>query len=333
MGAEVSEKQDQFTQNSLAPLFAVRVLRYDKSCAGTGFQNTEPLRNHCGTMIGSASDMSILDTATTVMRFMARHQRDVWMIDLVDHLDMPKSTASRVLKQMTECGLLERDKHSLAYRPSMLLLELSHLVRSASPLINLCAQALERLGARYGHTGYISVLEGNDVVVLRVQSGSLAFRATTYPGSRSIACATSTGRALLARESDHAIRARFACGLPLENALHAGATLGLGHPCTTPDDACRRTHGPATVEALLEEIGVTRVRGYAFAQNEALHGVCSLGCAVADPSSGECLAFCLSLPAGTRDNAALSELGQALLDEARTIGRSLGDPFWVAAER
>ncbi|MDR5758614.1 IclR family transcriptional regulator C-terminal domain-containing protein [Caballeronia sp. LZ035] len=274
--------------------------------------------------------MSILDTATNVMRFMARHQREVWMIDLVDHLDMPKSSASRVLKQMTDCGLLERDKQSLAYRPSMLLLELSHLVRSASPLIVMCAQALETLGARFGHTGYISVLEGNDVVVLRVQPGSLAFRATTHPGHRSASWATSTGRALLARESDQAIRARFASGLRGGNTP---PTAGLANTHAAPEDAYAPARGPATLDALLDEITVTRTRGYALAENEALYGVCSLGCAVADPSSGECLAFCLSLPAGTRDYAALAELGQALLDQAITIGRSLGDPFWVGAER
>jgi DNA-binding IclR family transcriptional regulator len=270
--------------------------------------------------------MSILETATTVLRLMAREQRELSMIDLVDRLDMPKSTASRVLKQMTETGLLERDKKSLAYRPSMLLLELSHLVRSTSSLIDMCAQSLDTLGARFGHTGYVSVLEGNDVVVLRVRPGSLAFRAMTNPGHRSASWATSTGRALLARETDDAIRARFPLGLRPADAADTADTPPI-------DDARAPARGPATLEALMDEIAVTRSRGYALAQNEALYGVCSVGCAVADPSSGECLSFCLSFPAGAEDAAAIAELGDAVREEAGAIGRSLGDPYWSAFAR
>ncbi|QGZ66151.1 IclR family transcriptional regulator [Paraburkholderia acidisoli] len=269
--------------------------------------------------------MSILETATTVLRLMAKEQRELSMIDLVDRLDMPKSSASRVLKQMTETGLLERDKKSLAYRPSMLLLELSHLVRASSSLIDMCAQALETLGARYGHTGYVSVLEGNDVVVLRVRPGSLAFRAMTNPGHRSASWATSTGRALLARETDESIRARFPLGL---RPAHGAAA----DPAQA-DDARSPNRGPATVDALIEEIAATRSRGYALAQNEALYGVCSVGCAIADPSSGECLSFCLSFPSGAEEAATIAELGEAVRAEARTIGRSLGDPYWGAFAR
>lgn len=273
--------------------------------------------------------MSILETATTVLRLMAREQREMSMIDLVDHLGMPKSSASRVLKQMTEAGLLERDKKTLAYRPSILLLELSHLVRSASSLIDMCAQALETLCARYGHTGYVSVLEGNDVVVLRVRPGSQAFRAMTNPGHRSASWATSTGRALLSREADEQIRARFPQGLrPAGAARHTDEAADIDAAQTA--DARAPSRGPATLDALLSEIALTRTRGYALAQNEALYGVCSVGCAVADPSSGECLSFCLSFPAGAQDAAALAELGEALRDQARMIGRALGDPFWNA---
>lgn len=274
--------------------------------------------------------MSILETATSVLRLMAREQREMSMIDLVDQLGMPKSSASRVLKQMSEAGLLERDKKSLAYRPSMLLLELSHLVRSSSALIDMCAQALETLGERFGHTGYVSVLEGNDVVVLRVRPGSLAFRAMTNPGHRSASWATSTGRALLARETDEQIRARFPQGLRPEGAQTVNANaadIGADAPFS---DSRAPARGPATLDALLDEVALTRSRGYALAQNEALYGVCSVGCSIADPSSGECLSFCLSFPAGAQDDGAIVALGEAVREQARTIGRSLGDPYWSA---
>ncbi|GAB3629122.1 Transcriptional regulator KdgR [Pandoraea terrae] len=256
--------------------------------------------------------MSILETATAVLRLMAARQSEVTMSDLVERLNMPKSTASRVLKQMAEEGLLTRNPTTLAYRPSLLLLELSHLVRSSTPLIEMCAQALDALGQEYGHTGYVSVLEGNDVVVLRVRPGSQALRAMTNPGHRSPSWATSTGRSLLARESEAEIRGRFPEGLP--HLTLNGAPIG----------------GPATLDALITELDATRQRRYAVAENEALSGVCSVGCAVADPDSGESLSFCMTFPSATLPRAEIDAIARSVASHAELIGRSVGDAFWTS---
>ncbi|WP_174997246.1 IclR family transcriptional regulator [Pandoraea iniqua] len=256
--------------------------------------------------------MSILETATAVLRLMAARQAEVTMTDLVERLDMPKSTASRVLKQMAEEGLLVRNPTTLAYRPSLLLLELSHLVRASTPLIEMCAQALDELGQEYGHTGYVSVLDSHDVVVLRVRPGSQALRAMTNPGHRLASWATSTGRSLLARETDDQIRARFPDGLP--TLRENGQPIG----------------GPATLDALLKKLQTVRDLRYAVAENEALSGVCSVGCAVADPNSGECLSFCMTFPAAMLPAAEIQAIAQRVASHAELIGRSVGDPFWTS---
>lgn len=255
--------------------------------------------------------MSILETATAVLRLMATRQAEVTMTDLVEQLAMPKSTASRVLKQMAEEGLLARNPTTLAYRPSLLLLELSHLVRASTPLIEMCAQALDALGQEYGHTGYVSLLDGNDIVVLRVRPGSQALRTITNPGHRSPSWATSTGRSLLARETDEQIRARFSAGLPQQH------------------DNGRIIGGPATLDALIAELHAVRDRRYALAENEALSGVCSVGCAVADPDSGERLSFCMTFPAATLPATEIRAIAKRVTAHAELIGRSVGDPFWT----
>ncbi|KWC91763.1 IclR family transcriptional regulator [Burkholderia cepacia] len=251
--------------------------------------------------------MSILETVTAVFRVMTGQQSEVTVTDLVDHLSMPKSSASRVLKQMMEAGLLVRSPVTLAYRPSLLLLELAHVARSATPLVEMCAQALDELGNTYGHTGYISLLDGNDVMVLRVRPGSQSFRAMTSPGHRSPAWATSTGRSLLARESDAQIRERFPEGLKAMSG-----SVG----------------GPQTVEELCNRLDSIRRQGYAIVDNEALAGVCAVGCAVSDPASGECMSFCLSFPSGALSEKEVNRIGMSLSSHASLIGRAFGDPFW-----
>ena len=253
--------------------------------------------------------MSILDSASDVLRLMASKQSELTMTDLVGALDMPKSSASRVLKHMTSVGLLVRNPTSLAYRPSLLLLELSHLVRSTTPLIEMCQQALDVLGREFGQTGYVSLLDGNDVVVLHVRPGTQALRAMTNPGYRSPAWATSTGRSLLARESNADVRQRFS------NGFHIDAPIG----------------GPQTVDQLCDALDLVRAQRYAIAENEAFAGICSVGCAVGDPVSAETLSFCLSFPSGIYSAEQLVHLADSVRSRAALIARAVGDVFWASA--
>jgi DNA-binding IclR family transcriptional regulator len=67
-----------------------------------------------------------------------------------------------------------------------------------------------------------------------------------------------------------------------------------------------------------------------MAQDEALPGVGSISCSVADPGSGETLAFCLSFPAPLDEPGFIDALAQRLVGHARSIGRAAGDAFWSA---
>ncbi|MBY4871099.1 helix-turn-helix domain-containing protein [Burkholderia anthina] len=158
--------------------------------------------------------MSSLENTSAIFQLLTRLRRAVTVSDVVQHLDMPKSSASRVLKQMAEQRLLERNPTTLAYGPALMLLELAHMVRASTPLLSMMDKALSGLCEQTGHTGYISVLDEQEVVVLRVHPGIHPLRFVTFPGQRGPAWAGSTGRALLARETDEFIERRFAAGLP-----------------------------------------------------------------------------------------------------------------------
>ena len=250
--------------------------------------------------------MASLESAGVILRLINSLKRQVTVTDLVDHLSMPKSSASRLLKQMAEEGFLERDAITRAYGPALMVLELSRLVRSTTQLFPLLQQALQGLCSKSGYTGYISVLDGLDVLVLFEQSGSHPLRFMTYPGHRSPAWATSTGRALLALESDDAVRQRFAAGLPQISA-----------------------NAPANVQELIARLDQVRGQRYASALNEALPGVGSVSCAVSDPATRERLAFCLSFPSADADASSIQALAQELMTEAYGIGRLVGDPLWA----
>src|SRR2546428_840419 len=72
--------------------------------------------------------MASLENAGVILRLINSLQRQVTVTDLVEHLAMPKSSASRLLKQMAEEGFLERDAITRAYGPALMVLELSALL-------------------------------------------------------------------------------------------------------------------------------------------------------------------------------------------------------------
>jgi IclR family transcriptional regulator, KDG regulon repressor len=249
--------------------------------------------------------MSILQGTADVLRLISRLQRGVTMSDVVEHLGLPKSTASRMLKQLGEYGFLERDPQTLAYKPGLLLLEVAHLVHRTSSLSAHIEAALAELCQATGHTGYLSVLDGRDVLVLRVVPGTHALRLMTNPGTRSPAWATSTGRALLARLDDAALERDFSTN------LEAGSAAS-----------------PKTFPALLAQIELIRRRHWAVAVDEAVPGVGSVSCAVCDPQTGESAAFCLTFPLGMANAAEIERLAGLLTGQASRIGRTVGDAHW-----
>jgi DNA-binding IclR family transcriptional regulator len=252
--------------------------------------------------------MTVLQTAAQVFRLIADRERDVTVSDISAGLSLPKSSASRLLRQLAECGMLERDPRSKAYRPSLLMLEVAHQVRASAPLVPRMEAALRQLVHETGHTGYISVLDasGAHVTVLRVQNGAHPLRVLTQPGHRLPAFATSTGRALLARLSDDAVRARYAQGI----------------------GAVASQRAPRSVDALLEELRRVREQGWAMAVDEALQGVGSISSSVREPETGDAYAFCLSFPAALAGRSLIDTLTARLVGEARSIGRAAGDSFW-----
>lgn len=221
-------------------------------------------------------------------------------------LGMPKSSASRLLRAMLQEGLLSRMANSPRYKVGNLLFEISQLYRLHSSLIEAVDDTMNAICRETGHTGYISILDGADVLVIRMYQGSHALRVFTPLGQRAPAFATAVGRTLLARLSDESVR-----------ALHAE---GIVAPSP---------NSPRSIDTLLAALNQIRRRGWAEANDEAIPGVGSISVSVADPETGETIAFCISYPAS---NIAAEEKNRiiALLTAAgRRIALRFEDPFFT----
>lgn len=218
--------------------------------------------------------MSILLAAADVLRCFSSARHDVTVTDLVTLLDMPKSNASRLLRAMRDAGLLETVGETKRYRPSVLLHQAGQVYRFSASLIERADAVVARVSAEVGHTGYISVRQGADIIGVTAHPGRNALRVVTAIGDRIAAFASSTGRALLARLSDDEIRRLY--------------PKGFVPPSVT---------APQTLDELLARIASVRAQGYAESQDEAVRGVGAISVAVGDPANGDAVALCISFPA------------------------------------
>jgi DNA-binding IclR family transcriptional regulator len=256
-------------------------------------------------LFAQGAGMTILAGAAEVLRCYGADCTELTVTDLVARLGLPKSNASRLLRSMRDVGLLETVGESKRYRPGLLLVDAARVYRRSSSLIERADAVVARASAASGHTGYVSVRLGLEMVAVTDHQGGNALRVAPAIGLRPAAFACATGRSLLARMPDAAVR-----------HLHAG---GLVPPSP---------NAPQDMDDLLRRLAEVRRRGYAMAHDEANRGVGvgAVAVAVADPETGEAVSLCIAYPAATTDAAERRAIARALLEGAAAIGAITGDP-------
>ncbi|BBG61736.1 MULTISPECIES: IclR family transcriptional regulator [Providencia] len=243
--------------------------------------------------------MSILSSVVDVYRLFLRSGNELTVTTLVNELGMPKSSASRLLKQMAELGLLEKKSNAPIYRPGLLVMEIAHRARGMNHLIDMALEALDSLTKDSGFTSYVSALDEDKVRVVHARIGNSMLQVITQPGTRLPIAGTSTGRALLAR-------------LP----VHERAEL-------------IKLESEEQQASLDERMNIILARGWEFSVNESVAGVASVSSTVYDPSQSTLYALCLSLPASQMTEEVIEQLSQDLCRKASYLGCMVGDPYWL----
>ncbi len=254
--------------------------------------------------------MSTLENAASVLRLFSPDRLELTVTDAARAMGMPKSSVSRLLKAMREAGLLTSVANAPRYRVGNLLFELAQLHRQNSDLMQLADAELSAICRETRHTGYISILDGTDVLVLRMIPGRDALRVVTPLGSRAAAFATANGRALLARLGDDEVR-----------ALHPKR---LRPPSP---------NAPRGMTELLDRLAQLRRIGWCEAIDEAIPGVHSIAVAVEHAANAETLAFCLSFPDSHSSEIEQHRMVRMLTAAARRIAEKVGDQFWQSLPR
>lgn len=253
--------------------------------------------------------MTTLENAAAVLKLFAQKgirqgHPGLSFSDVVEQLSLPKSTVSRLLMTMETQGLLERDPETRLYKIGHLLLAVSSHYLS-TPLVDACSPYIAQLSKQTQCTGYISMLEGRNIMVMRMFPGRTYLQVVTPAGSLLPAAETAIGRAILARYTDREVTERYQ----------------EGYRVNSPNS-------PQTLQQLLTCLQEIRQKGWSAANNETLQGISTLATSVANKHRDEKVGICLSFPSPHESGDLPAEIREGIMAVTRQIAQKLGDEYW-----
>lgn len=217
--------------------------------------------------------------------------------ELSDRTGLPKSTTSRLVGALERQGLIQRDHGSGHLRPGAVLVRFARRETGDAELVELAADALERLAAASGETVNLGVPSTGAVEQLDQRDSRHYLGSTNWVG-RSV--------------PPH--------GSALGKVFFAFGVIPL------PDGPLERLAPRTLVDrtALVRDLDAVRERGYATAVEELEPGLWAVAAPVRDSDGSVIAALSIAGPTLRLRPGLLDELGRLIRTEADGVSVRLG---------
>jgi len=231
----------------------------------------------------------------------SRHTEGVRLVDVADALGLTRPTAHRLLKTLTEEGLLRRLGATRRYVLGALVFELGLAAAHNFNLVDMCRPTLQRLAERTSDTSFLFVRSGNDSVCLDRIQGTFPIQTPSVPvGSRQPLGVNAGGLALLC-------------------ALGDGEARAVAEACAP----CLGAYAGLDADELLRIRQRARNLGYALIGNRAVPGVTAVGLPVISHSGAAIAAITVATTSSRMTQPRIDEILPHLRDAAREIAQLL----------
>jgi IclR family transcriptional regulator, acetate operon repressor len=239
-----------------------------------------------------------IDRAAQLLVLVVESEDSSSVGELADAAGLPKSTVSRAVAALERQGLVQRSGIRGGIRPGPVLLGLARRGVNDGDLVELCAEAMERLGERTGETIDLAAAVPGGAEYYLAQVDSRHFLGTTnWTGRRLPHHCTAVGKVLLA---------------------FGAARLPAGRlDQVAPDTITDRD----VLEAQLEQV---RARGYGIAIGELEPGLVAIAAPVFAADGRTLAAISISGPALRLRPERMVEMGSLLVVETTKLSERLG---------
>ncbi len=273
-------------------------------------RNAAGLRRDLEVLEVLGSDLGIKESGLGVSRVAELTSRD-------------KGQISRTLSTLADAGFVERDRLSGKYRLGYQLYALAARTQE-SRLVIESERFLRSVVNRLHETAHLCVLRGGNVLTLKSELSSSAFRGLGWEGVSVAALRTSSGRALISDWSETEVREWY--------AEHAADSLvvypQVGLPPSIPEsfvtNSAVANHSTInSVDDLLAELDRIRARGYAMVDEEFELGLVGASAPIRDSSNRVIGVINVSAPK-QRIGPHLNQVGAIVAEISGEFSQELG---------
>ena len=242
-----------------------------------------------------------VERALGILEAAAQHRDGLTNSEISRKLDIPKSSASYILRTLERRGYLRRDAASGKYRLGLKVLSLGRDVLAGFNIGEVALPVLRALVERTQLTAHLAILDHGQAVYIEKVDGPGFIKMDTWVGRRMHVHSTSVGKALVA------------------------------HLAKADVEAILREHGLKkrtlkTITGLarfLGELEKVRAQGYAVDDEENSVGARCVGAPVFDSLGRVEAAVGLSGTTSQIDDDNLSKIAELVKEAARKISRQL----------
>lgn len=221
-------------------------------------------------------------------------------------LDLPASATHRLLQVLVARGYVRQDEASERYVATLFLAALGVRLLASTNIPDVCQPELDALAAKTGELVRLAVLEDDHLRwVAKAQGATSSIRYDPISGREVPLHTTAMGKAWLST-------------LPEDAALKLAKARGLGGDLVGPK-AVR------SLEALREQLRMTRDRGFGLVEEEAEPGISAIAATIRNPQPGNegTVVACVSIggPTFRLDRKRLVSFAPDLFETARRLGQ------------
>ena len=250
----------------------------------------------------SESPSVAVERALAMLEAIAQDSDGLSNAEISRTLQIPKSSASYILRTLEKQGYLNRDPESAKYRVGLKILSLSRGALSGLDVREVALPVMRHLMEKTNLTCHLAILDGPDAVYIEKVEPQGFIRMDTWVGRRMRVHATSVGKALVAY-------------IPQERLEKILAERGMEK---------RTAKTITTLPRLLKSLEKVREQGYAVDDEENNLGARCLGAPIFNQDGTIEASLGLSGTINQVNPQTMPRIVEHLRDAARHVSMQLG---------
>ena len=251
--------------------------------------------------VSDVSPATAVERALNILEAVVGRREGLTNSEISRRLDIPKSSASYILRALTHRGYLRRDAETGRYRLGLKILSLGRDAQANIDVTEIAQPFMRALVERTRLTSHLAVLDQGEAVYVEKVEAPGFFKVNTWVGKRMFVHSTSVGKVLLAGRRDDEV----------ENLLRE-----RGLKKRTPKTI-------TTVARLMAELQTVRSKGYAIDDEENSLGARCLAAPISDALGNVVAALGVSGTLTQMEEEALPRIAETLKEAARRISKQL----------